>query len=208
MSVYAFLRRTTGLAVAAVLVAAAASCALAASFSADVVMKMQGTTQSGRTYVDGKRTRMEMSHGPMKTIVIVRADKGVTWMLMPEQRQYMENRAGSKDWTDPNWLKNMEQHATKKYLGKANVAGYTCDKYLYEFKKKEMGSSTIYLAKKLDYPIKIENKSQFGSSTVELKNIKEGKQAASLFEIPKGYKKVEMPPMPMGGMPKPPAKPR
>ena len=44
------------------------------------------------------------------------------------------------------------------------------------------------------------------SSLQELKNIKVGKQPASLFEVPKGYKKVQMQ-MPKG-MPMPKPKPK
>lgn len=209
MSFSAFARRTVAPAalVIVLLLAFAAGC-LAASFSADLAIKNNKMSQTGKTYVDGKKSRIEMSAGPMQSILIVRGDKGVTWMLNPAQKQFMESRAGSNEWNDPNWQKNLERQATKKHLGKAKIAGYVCDKYLYTFKNKEMGTSTICVAQKLGYPIRVESKSKYGGMTMELKNIKEGRQAASLFEIPKGYKKTDMPGLPpMGGKPKPPAKP-
>lgn len=210
MSISACARRAGAtVAIAIVCLLAFAAGCLAASFSADLVMKHEKMSRTGKTYVDGKKSRIEMSAGPMQSIVIVRGDKGVTWMLNPAQKQYMESRSGSNDWNDPNWQKQLEQQATKKHLGKVNIAGYACDKFLYTFKNKEMGTSTICVAQKLGYPIRVESKSQYGGMTMELKNIKEGRQAASLFEIPKGYKKTDMPGVPpMGGKPKPPAKPK
>ena len=55
-------------------------------------------------------------------------------------------------------------------------------------------TSTFWIDQKLHFPIK----TQAGQATTELTNIKEGAQAASLFEIPSDYQKMDMGGM-MGG---------
>jgi outer membrane lipoprotein-sorting protein len=98
--------------------------------------------------------------------------------------------------------------ATKKSLGTAKVSGFVCDKFQLTYKNKQMGTSTVWFAKRLDWPIKTETKTVHGTVVTECKSVKMGGQSASLFEIPKGYKKVAMPGPPgMAGGPKPHMKP-
>lgn len=84
-----------------------------------------------------------------------------------------------------------------KRLGTETVNGYKCDKYLITFNDKRMGTITQWFAKKLEYPIKMINKSEMmGEVVTELQNIKTGSIKDSLFKIPPGYVEMGQPQIP------------
>lgn len=179
----------------------------AAEFSADLSQKFGTMTMNGKVWVSGKKMRQEMTMAGKKQTVITRGDKAVTWMLDTAKKEYMEVGQAMADWNDPKMQAELSKMATRKSLGKATVSGYTCDKYLYTYKNKDMGTMTVCVAQKLKYPVLVEGKSKAGASLMELKNVKEGKQSSALFEIPKGYKKAQAPKPPQPKTaPKPPSK--
>jgi hypothetical protein len=81
--------------------------------------------------------------------------------------------------------------------GTETVNGRSCVKYEGTNANGETG--TVWLDPKLRFPVKWQGKN---SETWELRNIEEGSQPASLFEIPAGYTKFDM--GGMGGMPQRP----
>ncbi len=72
-------------------------------------------------------------------------------------------------------------------MGNEQVNGRSTVKYEGTDSKGEKGS--VWLDSKVRFPIKWQGKDGSG----ELQNIQEGPQPASLFEIPAGYNKFEMP---------------
>ena len=182
-------------AVSAAAVLGLAGMALAAEYSADVKQSMPGQNgamnMNAKIYVKGQMERRESS-GPMgKMITIVRRDKGVAWVLMPAQKSYMERKMGnvnSKGDTMASILKRMPNY---KKVGTANIAGYVCDKYTFKDTERKT-SGTAWISPQLKAQLKMEMKMGNGKMNYALSNIKEGKQANSLFNIPKGYKKMEM----------------
>lgn len=169
-------------------------------FSADLTQTDDKGKQSlGKVFVTQDKIRQELPDAKTNEVstTILRMDKDVVWVLMPEQKMYME--------MDFNKAKMM-QYATDKSadliertnnLGKETVSGYVCTKTEYIYKDKSYGSSIIWLSDRLQFAIKFESKNSKGKviSTTEYTNIKEGPQAASLFEIPAGYTKFSL-----GGM--------
>jgi hypothetical protein len=123
-------------------------------------------------------------------------DKGVTWSLMPEDKMYMEMPGIGKEATDPEIEKKIKDMAEKKSLGKEKISGYVCEKYQYIYHDKSLGVLTQWFSKRLNYPIKTEYKTESYHMLIEYKNIKEGRIADSLFEIPSGYQKMQLPMMP------------
>jgi|YNPNPStandDraft_1061719.scaffolds.fasta_scaffold34252_1 outer membrane lipoprotein-sorting protein len=178
----------------------------AAEFSADTITTTPGMSMNGKLFVQGKKIRQEVNMGSMKHIVIFRPDKNVTWMLDPKSKTYVEMPARPR-MMDPSILKDeaeMKKLGVKKNLGTEKVNGFVCDKFRLTYKDKSMGSSTVWVSKQLEWPLKTESKGPRGTMVAETKNIKVGKLPSSLFEIPKGYKKTSMPQRPgMGGMPRP-----
>ena len=175
----------------------------AAEFSADMIQKSPMGNTNGKVFVKGENLRQEMNMGGQNQIMIFQKEKGVVWILMPGQRMYMEMAAGGEQSMAPPTLEEMEKMGDKKYLGEEKVNGYKCKKFSYTSNDPSVGTTTMWISKKLNFPIKTEMEGSSGPMSMEYKNIQEKKLPESLFEIPAGYQKMSMPSMPnMPGMPK------
>ncbi|MBM4272971.1 MAG: DUF4412 domain-containing protein [Deltaproteobacteria bacterium] len=167
--------------------------ALAAEFSAVIFERFQGKEAQSKTYIKGDKVYREFPTGDGKTIVILRPDKKVIWMVMPDRKMYME-----MPYTD-EMVKDLKvaakDVATEKHLGTETVNGYLTDKY--ETSVKDNGGQMkhlMWVSKKLGMPIKMV--SPDGSFFLEYRDIKEGGVPDRVFEPPAGFEKMAMP----GGM--------
>jgi hypothetical protein len=160
----------------------------AADFSADFVVKSKGEDEIvGKIFVKGQKIRQEIAEGDEKQVLIIRPDKGVTWMLTSEDKSYMEIPYESQGQAFDVWTAESEKLG--KLLGEETVAGYPCKKFeLVE----EGEKATYWVSKKLSFPIKVQD----SESVMEYKNIKEGVADDALFEVPKGFQKLDNPAMP------------
>ena len=175
----------------------------AAEFSADMIQKSPMGNTNGKVFVKGENLRQEMNMGGQNQIMIFQKEKGVVWILMPGQRMYMEMAAGGEQSMAPPTLEEMEKMGDKKYLGEEKVNGYKCKKFSYTSNDPSVGTITMWISKKLNFPIKTEMEGSSGPMSMEYKNIQEKKLPESLFKIPDGYQKMSMPSMPnIPGMPK------
>ncbi|MCL5104855.1 MAG: DUF4412 domain-containing protein, partial [Armatimonadetes bacterium] len=157
---------------------------LAADFSADLNQSIGKMKMSGKVYVSGQKMRQDLSMGATKHIVIVRGDKGLVYMLQPSAKQYMKMQGvkGELGMNNPKAMDELKKSATQKRLGTENVSGYSCAKSLFTFKDKTKGSLTLWTASRLGgHPIKTQMKTSRGNVLMEYKNIKVGRQSASLF---------------------------
>ena len=121
--------------------------------------------------------------------------------LLPEQHMYMEFKADQVQGRRPGMGPNInsipdpnnpcanEQGTTCKNLGVEQVNGRSCVHWQITDKNGKVGN--VWIDQKLHFPIKTVDE----DSKWELSNIQEGEPAASLFEIPSGYQKMDM-----GGM--------
>jgi len=125
-----------------------------------------------------------------------------SWVvLMAQQHMYMqmsgdmmENRGmfhffktGDVESACSDWLKlAANKGGTCHKVGSETVNGRNTVKYEGTNAKGETGS--VWLDSKLRFPVKWEDKKGGG----EMRNIQEGSQPASLFEIPAGYTKFDM----------------
>ena len=182
--------------------------AIAAEYSATMTIKTSGTAMksmgglskpmNAKLYVKGNKKRQELPG--INMVVITRGDKGVMWQLLPDQKVYMEMAnfagAGGGDSSSNRWTAMAKSNPKQvKKVGTATVNGYLCDKYKANPQPKL--SITAWVSRKLDLEVKVESSMQLDkgniSSTMELSNVKEQKLPDSLFEIPKGFKKKDMP---------------
>ena len=125
----------------------------------------------------------------------MRLDKGVTWVLMPAEKIYMEMSSQEGAAYNPQLDQNIKDKAEIKLLGKETVNGYVCDKYQYIYHDTSLGTLTQWISKKFSYPIKTEYKSPSGYMLTEYKNIQEGNVQNSLFEVPGDYMLMSIPGM-------------
>ncbi len=162
------------------------------SFSADVVSKAVGMTQSGKIYFGGNKWRMESSARGMKSIAIYRADKKLMWLLMPQQKMYMEQKLTEEQMM--GYAEKLPGEIERVRVGQERISGIMCDKYKITYKLAGTNEIVAYQWLSRD-GIPIKSAAGDGSWYVVYKNVKIGGQPASLFELPQGYKKWEMPKM-------------
>lgn len=176
-------------------------------FSADMTSSVaKGEQATGKFYFSPPKTRMDMSSRGRDVIVINDNKTQTGIVLMPQQHMYMETHAGqSNPMTqrtpkidtnfDPTNPCAARPDVACKKVGTETVNGRSCDKW--EFTDKKGGTTTSWFDQKLHFPIKTVNAD---GASVEFTNIKEGAPDASVFEVPAGYRKLDVPAMPaMGG---------
>lgn len=187
----------------------AASFALAqAEFSAELVdLQKAGTPSQAKIYLGRDKIRVEPQnagpHGGGAVIMNYATQTGT--VLMPQQHMYMEMpaqaqsqrmsyssaffRAGDVENACGDWQKMGHNGASCHKVGSETVNGRATVKY--ESTSANGDVSHFWLDPKLRFPVKAESK----NSSWEFRNIQEGSQPASLFEIPAGFTKFDM-----GGM--------
>ena len=160
--------------------------ALASGFSADIVTITGNEKITGKMFVGQEKMRFETED----MITITRIDKQVIWMLMPGEKMYMEqklqkgNVVPSKEPT-PGELERV-------HLGTEPFDGKAADKYRITVETSgERDSFYQWIAKDSGFPVKMA--AIDGSWRQEYRNLAIGEPPASLFEIPSGYQKMQMP---------------
>jgi hypothetical protein len=187
----------------------AASFALAQTeFSADLVdLQKAGAPVQAKMYFAKDKLRVEPQNGGPHGggAVIINLSTQTTTVLMAQQHMYMELptqaqsqrmsyagaffRAGDVENACGEWQKMGHNAASCHKVGNETINGRNTVKY--ESTSAGGDISRFWLDPNLQFPVKVEGK----NSSWELRNIHEGAQPASLFEIPAGFNKMDM-----GGM--------
>jgi outer membrane lipoprotein-sorting protein len=183
--------------------AVAQSSAKVPQFSADMVITgakgLDSSGATGKLYYGGTRIRMDMASAGHQSTVITDLPSKTSYVVMPAQHMYMEQKASNTlgrrsgpEWKayDPENPCANQEGTTCKKVGSESVNGRMCDKWLITDKNNK--TSTVWIDQKNHIPIKTLTAD---GATMEFKNIQEGTQNSSLFEIPSGYTKLDM-----GGM--------
>jgi hypothetical protein len=167
--------------------------ALALEFSANMVNTSKGGKgMTSKVYMKDKKFRWESMK--QDTITISRQDLMKTWIIMPKQKSYMEMTLDPSKDQAPR--EKMKGEISRKLIGSDTVDGHPTKKYEITYKdgQKQMKSYQWLATDLANFPIK--SAAVDGSWSMEYRNIKMGGQADSLFEAPKGYKKMAMPGVP------------
>jgi hypothetical protein len=182
--------------------------ALAQQFSADVINKKTENQGAKKIYAGDAKERLEVENSnPMMghTAVILDESQNKYTVLMTERHMYMDAPTAMvrplitqfwhvQDVNDacPQWKKTAELAGTLKNwgsctkVGNDTVNGRNAVKYEGVSSKGEKGY--IWVDTKLHCVVKTDDL----NGGIELHNIQEGSQPASLFEIPAGYTKFDM----------------
>ena len=160
--------------------------ALASGFSADIVSVAEGERMTGKMYAGMNKMRFETS----EMITITRMDKGVIWMIMPEEKMYMEQKLPTGTVIP---TKEPAQNEIERILiGTESFDGKAVDKYqvtMTDGGKKV--SHYQWIAKDSGFPLKMA--AMDGSWQQEYRNLSFAEPPAVLFELPAGYQKLQMP---------------
>jgi hypothetical protein len=182
-------------------------------FSAEIVdLQKPGTPTQAKIYFAKDKIRIEpQASGPRGGgVVIMNLATQTSTVLMSQQHMYMEMpaqtqgqrmgyanaffQAGDVENACGDWQKmGHNQGGSCHKEGNETVNGRNTVKY--ESTNASGDVNHFWLDPKLRFPVKWEGKNNGG----ELRNIQEGTQSASLFEIPAGFTKMDM-----GGMMQPP----
>jgi hypothetical protein len=175
------------------LILAFSSDSFALEFSADTVTTVKGGEKmTGTINFKPDKFRMEMKDFG-KSIMITRLDKHVAWNIMPERKMYMEMPIDMKN--KPRVDEKFEGEIERKEVGREKIDGHPTIKYLITYRvDKEKSQVYQWLATDINFPIR--TAAVDGSWTQEFRNIRKGSQPDSLFELPKGYQKMELPKIP------------
>lgn len=145
----------------------------------------------GKIYAerDALRTDMAMGHG-VTASVIVRYDKGISWILMPGQH-YIESPI--EEQTDLlSAMRDTNSNVRKQDLGPEKVGSYACEKYKVDVTSRghaQSGWIWVATAENLKgFIVKAEDARS--KQTVVLSNIQIGAPAAAMFDLPAGYHKL------------------
>jgi outer membrane lipoprotein-sorting protein len=198
------------LAASLVLLAAFAGAASAAGFAEP---KVEYSADNYVTAEDGKEVKFKMYQAPEKQrmdfeeggkqSMIFRPDKKVSWVVMPQEKMYLEMSleegkakgpgAKSRDLNDCS--------VTQKPSGKEVVNGVDATRSHVDVSCPDGAkyAGTVWMSKE-GIMVKMDATAKDGSGTkgrirMELKNLKVGKLAPGTFEVPSGYRLMKMPGM-------------
>lgn len=182
--------------------------ARAQEFSADVANMKTANGGISKVYAGKQKIRFEVASanaemGPSAVVLDEAQNKYI--ILMAQRHMYMDApvmmirplitrfwRVGDVNDACPAWKKTAEQAGTNKNwgscikVGSDTVNGRSAVKYEGVSDKGE--KNHIWVDTKLHCVVKMDG----GSGGFELRNIQEGSQPSSLFEIPAGYTKFDM----------------
>jgi hypothetical protein len=182
-----------------------------AEFSAEMYDLQKGEASQAKMYFGKDKIRFEATKKDPRGggSVIINMSTQTTTVLMDAQHMYMEMpqqmagqrnsytgnffRTGDVDAACSDWLQQArDKGSTCKRIGSDTVNGRSCVKY--EATNQNGETTNFWIDPKLRFPVKAQGK----NVSWELRNIQEGSQPASLFEVPAGYSKFDM--GNMGGM--------
>lgn len=176
----------------------------AADFSS---VNEDGQPLTGKFFFSLPNTRMDMSVSGKPMSMIVNGNTKTTYMVMHARRVYLEMQPDQIDLMeqslpqiessfDPKNPCALSADSTCKDLGPDTVNGRLCEKW--QITPKDGNVKTTWVDQKLHFPIKSHTAD---GSKVELSNVKEGAQPASLFDPPAGYRKTDLAGMMRGRKP-------
>jgi len=169
----------------------------AQDFSADMVSSSAEGSFTGKIYVSGEKSRMEMP----EAITISRIDRKVAWVLIPSEKMYMEQPLNPRSAASTS--EKMDGEIERKAEGKEVVNGRNTTKYRVAYQAEGKREEVFqWIDESAHMPVK--TAAIDGSWSSEFKNIHAGPQDPGIFEIPAGYRPMsfDMPDMKslLGGM--------
>ena len=172
--------------------------AFAYQFMADYIETDHGEKVEGTLFKGEHATRFEVKSGKKKnTIQVTRYDKGLVWVIDLDKKTYHESYV-------PN-LSNIYGEArepiivanganfTRDLVGEEKVDSYNMRKFVVKctYKLKDVEVNDVYYEwYRTDFPLPVKTSNMDGTVTTEYKNITFRSLDPTLFETPKGFKKI------------------
>lgn len=155
-------------------------------YSADRVVETEAGTFTGKVYSAQGKERSETDMGGMQSVMILRRDKELGWMLMPAHKMYQQldlAQARQQSGAAPDDQVEISE------VGSESIEGFDSTKYKLLMKDGSAGGF-VWITRE-GIPVKMDMLSKEGGKksrmTVTLKNLTIGSQDPQLFELPGGY---------------------
>jgi hypothetical protein len=156
-------------------------------YSAHRIMETETGTFEGKVYFTRDKERLEMNAQGMQSVMILRRDQQLGWMLMPAQRMYQkldlaraQQQSGSQS----------ADTVTIEEVGSDSVEGHATTRYKM-LMKDGSGGGFIWITQD-GIPVKMDFLGKNGRDktrmTVTLTDLTIGAQDPALFELPGNYK--------------------
>jgi outer membrane lipoprotein-sorting protein len=161
---------------------------LAKAFSANTtVMGEGGSVMKQKIFTSDGKVRAEVSN-PFPMVIILRPDQQKIYSVIESQKAVMAMPY------DPQHLQQEIALATGldgsfETLGPQSIQGIACTEYKFTSRENKIYDLWVDNAQKI--PVKMSARD--GSFTLLFSDYQPGPQSADLFEIPTGYKIMEMP---------------
>lgn len=178
-----------------VLVLCTASSAMAASFSADIVMEKNGKTETGKFYLLNQYYRLEVREDGKPMVIIADREKNVHRVLNMEEKIFFEISSDDFGVLSNDPFKASEYMVSKygsKVEGTEKINGIDCEKQVVTAQDTKIHSRLF--SNELKFPVKLVSyRGKQTSYVTELKAIKKVDLQMDLFTPPADFKQVEEP---------------
>ena len=150
-------------------------------YSADLVTINQEHRSTSKLYVADNKTRTEVQQGPLRVVTISRPDEKIVYILLPEQKLFVE-----KPFLEEDGLLAYiaDKNAERELVGTETVKEQTCDKYKVTMRGKVL---SLWVNKNTRTPVQMASAGQ--KSRIEWTNVQVGPQPAELLKPPADYRK-------------------
>lgn len=181
-----------------------------ASFRMTSSVGGEAQAQTGTWFQSAAGIRIEMATPMGKSVVIIDAVSGRSYLVQPEARSYFEAAPGKAGLGDTSFSKCagsgadacLAQQGFRK-TGSASVNGADCDLWERAAGAGDgRGAMKVWRPKKGGQPgfARVAFDHSAGHSTqIDVVSVKEGTLATSLFQVPAGFQKQELPGFPGAG---------
>ncbi len=170
-----------------------ASAGFAADFSAEMATSSPEGAMTAKMYVSGQKSRVEMPGA----VTIARIDMKVMWMLMPQEKMYMEQPIDMR--TAMSTQEKLDGELERTVEGRETVNGMNTTKYRVTYETAGRRDMVFqWIDDTNHFPVKtaaVDN-----SWWSEFRSISTKPQDPALFEIPAGYNKMNLNIPDMSGM--------
>lgn len=155
-----------------------------------------------KLYVGDGQTRTEIGEGEQQRITIVNAERNTAWLLNPERQEYVEYKGPSEaDVPSRPPLPGEAQSpcgrvkgVTCTEVGAEKVNGRNTEKWEIVVSQGDRKQRSLWwVDRSLGMPVRLELP---GGYVRELRDIQEAPQDPSLFQVPAGYQRIELPKQP------------
>lgn len=157
-------------------------------YRADTLMSSPDGEMRGQVWASGRKERREFTLQGRRHVMILRKDRGVTWVLIPDQKVYLENEI------DPEMMPENGGRLEREVLGQETVNGAAVTKYRVHGTtgKGDPFEGTMWMTKH-EIPVRVISGDAGMSVRMELSNLQVGPVDAARFEIPSDYERFELP---------------